>query len=116
VQIRPTEAAPGDSVMFQLVVPGERDARTVEVAVQIPEGVLPFSYEDTPGWRRTVTFADDGSTDVVRWRGREQHGRPAVRNRRAPARQRRARGGVAATTRHTSTTTGSTIGRRLSRS
>jgi uncharacterized protein YcnI len=70
VQIKPTEAAPGDSVMFELLVPGERDARTVEVAVQIPEGVLPFSYEDTPGWRRTVTFADDGSTDVVRWRGR----------------------------------------------
>jgi uncharacterized protein YcnI len=70
IQIQPTEAAPGDAVMFQLLVPGETEARTTEVALQIPEGVLPFSWEDTPGWTRRVTLADDGSIDVVRWRGR----------------------------------------------
>ena len=33
VQIRPTVAAPGDPVMFQVIVPGERDAHTkVEAA------------------------------------------------------------------------------------
>jgi uncharacterized protein YcnI len=70
IQIRPTAAAPGDSVLFQLLVPGERDARTVEVALQVPNGVLPFSFENTPGWRRKLELASDGSIDVVRWRGR----------------------------------------------
>ena len=36
VQVAPTEAAPGDPVLFQLLVPGERDAHTVEVALQVP--------------------------------------------------------------------------------
>lgn len=71
IQVRPTVSAPGDPVLFQLVVPGERDdARTVEVALQMPKGVLPFSWEDTPGWRRKIEKASDGSVDVVRWRGR----------------------------------------------
>jgi uncharacterized protein YcnI len=70
VQVRPTTAAPGDSVLFQILVPGESEARTTEVALQVPDGVLPFSWEDTPGWTRRVTLADDGSIDVVRWRGR----------------------------------------------
>jgi uncharacterized protein YcnI len=70
IQIRPTAAAPGDSVLFQLLVPGEREAHTVQVALQIPKGVLPFSFEHTPGWQRKVDLADDGSIDVVRWRGR----------------------------------------------
>jgi uncharacterized protein YcnI len=70
VQVTPTEAAPGDPVLFELRVPGERDAHTTEVAVQIPKGVLPFSFEDQPGWKRTLESADDGSIAVVRWRGR----------------------------------------------
>jgi uncharacterized protein YcnI len=70
VQVTPTEAAPGDPVLFELRVPGEREAHTTEVAVQIPKGVLPFSFEDQPGWKRTVEQADDGSIAVVRWRGR----------------------------------------------
>ena len=70
VQVTPTEAAPGDPVLFELRVPGEREARTTEVAVQIPKGVLPFSFEDQPGWKRTVEQADDGSIAVVRWRGK----------------------------------------------
>jgi uncharacterized protein YcnI len=70
VQVTPTEAAPGDPVLFELRVPGESDAHTTEVAVQIPKGVLPFSFEDRPGWKRTVEQADDGSIAVVRWRGK----------------------------------------------
>jgi uncharacterized protein YcnI len=70
VQVIPTEAAPGDAVMFQVLVPGETEARTVEVAVQIPQGVLPFSFEDTPGWERQMEMADDGSIETVRWTGR----------------------------------------------
>jgi uncharacterized protein YcnI len=70
VQVIPTEAAPGDAVMFQVLVPGETEASTVEVSVQIPRGVLPFSFEDTPGWRRQMEMADDGSIESVRWTGK----------------------------------------------
>jgi hypothetical protein len=70
VQVRPTVAAPGDPVLWQVIVPGESDARTVKVELKIPKGVLPFSFEDTPGWRRDITLAPDDSIDVVTWRGR----------------------------------------------
>ncbi len=70
VQVTPSVAAPGDPVQFELLVPGEREAHTTEVALQIPRGVLPFSFEDQPGWKRTVEPAADGSAGVVRWRGR----------------------------------------------
>ena len=70
IQVSPTKAAPGDPVKFELLIPGETDAHTTEVALQIPKGVLPFSFEDQPGWKRTVEQADDGSVGVVRWRGR----------------------------------------------
>ena len=70
IQMSPSEAAPGDPVRFELLVPGEKEAQTTEVALQIPKGVLPFSWEDTPGWKRTTENASDGSVGVVRWRGR----------------------------------------------
>jgi uncharacterized protein YcnI len=69
VQVRPALAAPGDPVLFQVIVPGERDAKTVEVTLQIPEDVLPFSWEATPGWARTIKEAPDGTVDTVTWRG-----------------------------------------------
>jgi uncharacterized protein YcnI len=70
VQVRPASAAPGDPVLWEVLVPGEKEARTTEVSLQIPRGVLPFSWEDTPGWERELEMADDGSVAVVRWRGR----------------------------------------------
>jgi uncharacterized protein YcnI len=70
VQVTPSEAAPGDPVRFEVLVPGETEAHTTHVALQVPKGVLPFSYEDPPGWRRTLEMADDGSVAVIRWRGR----------------------------------------------
>jgi uncharacterized protein YcnI len=70
VQVTPTTAAPGDPVRFEVLVPGETAAHTTEVALQVPKGVLPFSFEDHPGWKRTLEQADDGSVGVVRWRGR----------------------------------------------
>ena len=69
VQVTPTEAAPGDPVVFEVLVPGETDAHTTEVSLQIPKDVLPFSFEEVPGWKRTVEQGDDGSVSVVRWRG-----------------------------------------------
>ena len=50
-------------------MPGERDAHTVEVTLQVPKDVLPFSFEDPPGWKRTNQEAPDGSTGTVTWRG-----------------------------------------------
>lgn len=70
VQVRPALAAPGDPVLFQIIVPGERDGeKTVEVTLEIPKDVLPFSWEATPGWERTVKEAADGSIETVTWRG-----------------------------------------------
>jgi uncharacterized protein YcnI len=70
VQVNPTVAAPGDSVKFVFLVPNERSESTVAVSLQIPKDVLPFSFDDPPGWRRTLDKASDGSIEVVRWRGR----------------------------------------------
>ena len=58
VQVTPSAVAPGDPVTFTVVVPGEEsEAHTTEVALQVPKGVLPFAYEDQPGWRRTLEQA-----------------------------------------------------------
>ncbi len=70
IQVTPTAAAPGDPVKFEVLIPGETDAHTTDVALQVPKGVLPFSFEDQPGWKRTLETADDGSVGVIRWRGR----------------------------------------------
>jgi uncharacterized protein YcnI len=70
IQVTPKTAAPGDPVRFTLLVPNERDSSTVEVSLQIPPEVLPFSFNDPPGWRRTLDKKSDGSIEVVRWRGR----------------------------------------------
>jgi uncharacterized protein YcnI len=70
IQVTPAEVAPGDPVKFEVLIPGETEAHTTEVALQVPKGVLPFSFEDQPGWKRTLEQADDGSVAVIRWRGR----------------------------------------------
>jgi hypothetical protein len=69
IQVSPSAVAPGDPVRFELLVPGERSAHTIEVALEIPDGVLPFSFEEKPGWHRAIERADDGSIAVVRWHG-----------------------------------------------
>lgn len=69
IQMSPAAVAPGDPVQFELLVPGERRAHTIEVALKIPDGVLPFAFENEPGWHRAVERADDGSVAVVRWHG-----------------------------------------------
>jgi uncharacterized protein YcnI len=71
VQVRPALAAPGDPVLFEVIVPGERDAKTVEVTLQIPKDVLPFSFNDPPGWERENREASDGSLEAIVWRGEQ---------------------------------------------
>ncbi len=70
VQVRPAEAAPGDPVLWTVLVPNERDVPTTRVELAIPAGVLPFAYEPLPGWTRRVTKNDDQSTRSVVWSGR----------------------------------------------
>jgi MYXO-CTERM domain-containing protein len=71
IQVRPALVAPGDPVMFQLVVPGERDdAQTVGVTLQMPAGMIPFAWQDTPGWTRTEKLKADQSLDTVTWKGK----------------------------------------------
>ena len=70
VQVTPTEAAPLDPVQWTVLVPNERDSSTVKVELQVPEGMLPFSYGDTPGWDRALTMADDQSVETIVWEGR----------------------------------------------
>ena len=66
----PGEAAPDDAVRFEVLVPNEDDKATIEVDLQVPSGVLPFSYEDTPGWKRELQTSGNGSVEVIKWTGR----------------------------------------------
>jgi uncharacterized protein YcnI len=69
IQVRPGLAAPGDPVLFQVIVPNEKDAHTTEVVLQIPKDVLPFSFQDPAGWERTNKLGSDGSVETVTWKG-----------------------------------------------
>lgn len=69
IQVRPALAAPGDPVLFQVIVPNEKDAHTTEVTLQIPKDVLPFSFEASEGWERTNKLGADGSIETVTWKG-----------------------------------------------
>jgi uncharacterized protein YcnI len=70
VQVSPSVVAPDDAVKFTVLVPGEREAETTSVALRMPAGLLPFSYEDTPGWTRRIVSASNGGVDQVIWTGR----------------------------------------------
>jgi len=70
IQVRPTVAAPGDPVLFALIVPNEKDAHTVEVTLQVPKDVLPFSFEEPAGWTRTMKLNPDESIKTVTYRGK----------------------------------------------
>jgi uncharacterized protein YcnI len=69
IQVTPAAVAPNDPVKFTVLVPGERDSDTVKVELQMPSGLLPFSYEDTPGWKRSLVKAANGSVERVVWTG-----------------------------------------------
>ena len=70
IQVTPSTAAPDDAVRWDVLVPNEDDAPTTEVELAIPAGVIPFSYRDEPGWRRSLTMKKDGSVRSIVWRGR----------------------------------------------
>ncbi len=70
IQVTPSTVAPGDAAQFTVLVPGERDSETVKVELQMPSGLLPFSYEDPAGWKRELVKASNGSVERVVWTGR----------------------------------------------
>jgi uncharacterized protein YcnI len=70
IQVHPTTAAPDDAVEFEVLVPNERTRGTTRVELAVPAGVIPFSYLEEPGWRRSLTLEGDGSTRSIVWRGR----------------------------------------------
>jgi uncharacterized protein YcnI len=70
IQVRPNTAAPDDTVLWEVLVPNEREQSTTRVEVAIPPGVIPFSYAETPGWRRSLTLEPDDSVGSITWRGR----------------------------------------------
>jgi uncharacterized protein YcnI len=69
IQVSPTVVAPGDSVQFTFLVPGETGQPTTRVEISIPPDVLPFAYGDTPGWDRRVVEAANGGVEKVVWTG-----------------------------------------------
>ena len=73
VQIAPTIVAPNDPVKFTVLVPGERESQTTRVAMKMPAELLPFAYEETPGWQRRLVKAANGSVEQIVWTGRLAH-------------------------------------------
>ena len=69
VQVRPAQAAPGDPVLWTVLVPSEQETGTRQVELAVPKDVLPFSFEDAPGWTRQLRTNPDGSIRSIRWRG-----------------------------------------------
>jgi uncharacterized protein YcnI len=69
VQIEPAQVAPGDAATFTILVPNERDTPTMKVAVKIPNGLIPFAFEENHGWVRSEERAANGALDSVTWTG-----------------------------------------------
>jgi uncharacterized protein YcnI len=69
IQVTPPVVAPADAVKFTVLVPGERDSETVKVELRMPRGLIPFSYADPAGWKRSLAKAPDGSVERVIWTG-----------------------------------------------
>lgn len=70
IQVRPARAAPLDPVLWTVLVPNERSEATTRIELQVPAGVSPFSFEDQPGWKRTLKLAPDQSIERIVWTGR----------------------------------------------
>ena len=57
-------------MLFEVLVPNERSNGTTEVELAVPDGVIPFAYQDSPGWRRSLTMNRNQSIRSIVWRGR----------------------------------------------
>ena len=70
IQVTPAVVAPLDAVKFSIIVPGESEAQTTKIELQLPPNLLPFAWEDVPGWKREIVPGDDPlSLGTVVWTG-----------------------------------------------
>lgn len=69
IQVLPERVAPADPVLFTVLVPGESESGTAKVDLKVPAGLYPFSYEETPGWKRKLVKRPDGLVDRIVWTG-----------------------------------------------
>ena len=51
-------------------MPNEREQHTRRIELKMPAGVAPFSFQDLPGWKRTLKLKPDQSIDTIVWTGR----------------------------------------------
>lgn len=70
IRVLPAEVAPADPALFTVLVPGETASGTSKVTLKVPAGVYPFSYEETPGWKRRLVEKPNGLVDQIIWTGR----------------------------------------------
>lgn len=64
VTVSPRESRPGVSERYTVRVPTEGKVSTVEVELEIPEGVT-ISPQASPGWKHTLNRAGDRVTSIV---------------------------------------------------
>lgn len=70
IHVSPEKATAGDASRFTFEVPNEADTATVKVVIALPEGVVPSSYADAPGWVRTLQQGESGAPSTITWTGR----------------------------------------------
>lgn len=70
IQVLPGEVAPADPVLFTVLVPGETSAGTTRVELKVPRDTYPFSFEDSPGWKRQLIKKPSGLIDRIVWTGK----------------------------------------------
>lgn len=70
VHVSPETTTVGDVVRFTFEVPNERNTASVKVVIALPDGVVPSSYAETPGWARTLQQGAAGVPSTVTWTGR----------------------------------------------
>jgi uncharacterized protein YcnI len=72
-RVSPSVAIAGESDLYSLVVPTEKeDAATTKVVLTVPDGFSIDSFVDAPGWKRTVQTSGSGEEAVVEkvtWEG-----------------------------------------------
>ncbi len=59
----------GDPVLWTVLVPNEGEDSTRRIELQVPPGVIPFSFNDVPGWKRTLKLNPDQSIERIVWEG-----------------------------------------------
>jgi uncharacterized protein YcnI len=68
VTVQPAQAPAGSYQVFTVRVPTEKDAATVQVKVEVPEGVEVSRFEPKPEWTYDLEKDADGKIVSVTWK------------------------------------------------